>query len=85
MDEHPSTVISGYSEEFVSAYIDACNPSKVLAYGIFVPDVPEIKRYLLELFREGHVWRYPHRLHCEHGRFPKWTYVYCLTCMGRGV
>lgn len=65
------------SEEFVLAYIDACNPN--IVNGIYaVPNVPELGRYLSEMHRDGILSRYIHGLTYTKDGFPKWVYVYKL-------
>ena len=66
------------SEQFVLDYIDACEPKRVYGTTCFVPRVPELGKYLSEMYKEGLLERYP--LGCTYTQdgFPKWVYVYNL-------
>lgn len=75
MKDNPNTFIDVVSEEFVLAYIDACEPN--IVKGIYmVPNVPELGRYLSEMHKEGILRRYIHGCTYTHDGFPKWVYVY---------
>lgn len=75
---HEYILFDVVSEEFVYAYIEACNPKKVsdTAYG--VPNVPELGRYLSEMYKEGLLTRYTYGLTYMQDGYPKWVYVYNL-------
>lgn len=65
------------SEEFVLAYIDSCEPN--IVRGVYaVPNVPELGRYLSEMYKDGLLTRYIHGCTYTQDRFPKWVYVYNL-------
>lgn len=66
------------SEEFVQAYIEQCSPKRVIDKGAFVPYVPELGRYLSELYNEGYLSRYAHGLNYSNDGYPKWVYVYTI-------
>ena len=78
MKDHPNVLADVCSEEFVLDYIDCCQPERVEDKGLFVPYIPELGRYLSELYKEGHIWRYAHGLQYTHDGWPKWVYVYVL-------
>lgn len=82
MQDHPNVLADVCNEEFVLAYIDCCQPERVEDKGLFVPYIPELGRYLSELYKEGHVWRYAHGLQYTHDGWPKWIYVYVLKKKG---
>lgn len=66
-----------YSDKFVNAYINEFNPN-VVYYEYGTPYVPELKKLLVELYKEGLLNRYrnyvPH--YCKNDGYPKWFYVY---------
>lgn len=68
--------VDPFTENFVNAYIDKFNIKIVgfCPYGI--PDVPEIKQLLVELYKENKLGRY--RVYTPHpdDGFPVWFYTY---------
>ncbi len=75
--KHSHIFIDVVSEEFVLDYIDACSPN--IIRGIYVvPNVPELGRYLSEMYKEGLLSRYRHGCTYTKDGFPKWVYVYNL-------
>lgn len=66
------------SEKFVLDYIDDCKPKQVYGNGCFVPRVPELGRYLSELYKEGILMRRIHGCRYIQDGFPKWVYTYEL-------
>ena len=77
MKNNPKVFIDVVSEEFVLDYIDACEPN--IVKGVYaVPNVPELGRYLSEMYKDGILWRYVHGCAYTQDGFPKWVYVYKL-------
>lgn len=67
-----------YMEDFVNSYIDNCNPKNV-GYVLWgAPKVPELNRYLSELYKNGVLKRFTVGLHNCHDSvsMPKWVYGY---------
>lgn len=77
-ESHKDIFFDVVSEEFVLDYIDACEPKQVYGTACFVPKVPELGRYLSELYKEGLLKRYVHGCTYTQDGFPKWVYVYNL-------
>ena len=67
-----------YIEEFVTSYIDNCNPKNVEVMLWGAQKVPELNKYLSELYKDGVLDRFPVSLHNWHDSvsMPKWVYGY---------
>ncbi len=65
-------------ESFVDLYIAECEPTSVKwrAYG--AQYVPELSRYLSELYKENVLKRYTIGVNYSQDGFPKWCYSYEL-------
>lgn len=65
-----------YMEDFVFAYIDSCEPKNYqpTLWGGY--KVPELNRYLNELYKEGILDRFTEGLNFQCDGFPKWCYAY---------
>lgn len=67
-----------YMEDFVTSYINDCNPKnvKIMLWG--TQKVPELNRYLTELYKNGVLERFTVGLHNWHDSklMPKWVYGY---------
>lgn len=65
-----------YMEDFVTSYINDCNPKnvKIMLWG--TQKVPELNRYLTELYKNGVLERFTVGLHNWHDSksMPKWVY-----------
>lgn len=67
-----------FDSEFVDAYIEACNPQKVIVQPYGAHTVPEIGKYMSELYRMNILNRVPIGLSQCYSGFPKWCYSYYL-------
>lgn len=67
-----------YMEEFVAAYINDCGPKNVEVRLWGAQKVPELNRYLAELYKADILQRFPIGLHNWHDSvaMPKWIYRY---------
>ena len=67
-----------YMEKFVDSYIKCCNPNKVEVMLWGAQKVPELNRYLSELYKNGILDRFSIGLHNLHDSksMPKWIYGY---------
>lgn len=77
-ESHKHMFFDVVSEEFVFDYIDAWEPKQIYGSACFVPKVPELGRYLSEMYKEGLLERYVHSCTYIQDGFPKWVYVYNL-------
>lgn len=70
--------INIYDKEFIDKYIEECQPEKVSIQPYGAHSVPEVGRYLSEMYHNHLLSRNRSGLnHVEPG-FAKWVYVYCL-------
>lgn len=67
------------SEEFVEAYVEKFDPPDVLWQWYGAPTVPELKKLLAELYKEGKMSRYRHYCDIWKDGFPRWFYIYKYT------
>lgn len=67
-----------FIEEFVNLYIKECNPKKIEQKVYGSQYVPELSRYLTELYKENVLQRYTIGLNYSNDGFPKWCYCYEL-------
>lgn len=76
---NPHIFIDITSEEFVNAYVEKFDPPNVSWQWYGAPVVPELKKVLAELYKEGKMRR--HRHYCDIWRdgFPRWFYIYTYT------
>lgn len=67
-----------FMESFVSAYISECRPNKVEETFWGAYKVPELSRYLSELYHKGVLDRFTVSLDYQCDGFPKWCYGYVV-------
>jgi len=67
-----------FDEEFVDAYIKTCNPNKVIEQPYGAHTVPELGRYLSEMYHLNILNRVRIGLTQCYSGFPKWCYSYYL-------
>ena len=68
-----------FMEEFVDAYIEQCKPKKIENIRLWgAQKVPELGRYLGELYKQGKLRRFTVPLNWQQDGFPKWCYGYQL-------
>ena len=65
-----------FTEEFVTSYISNCQPKNVEVTAWGADKVPELGRYLGELFKQGILDRFTVSLNYYHDGFPRWCYGY---------
>ena len=65
-----------FMEEFVASYISSCQPKKVEIMAWGADKVPELGRYLGELYKQGILDRFIVGLDYQCDGFPKWCYGY---------
>lgn len=65
-----------FMEEFVESYMNQCKPNKYHFEPYGAQKVPELGRYLGELYRQGILDRFTIGLHYSKDGFPKWCYGY---------
>lgn len=65
-----------FMEEFVASYILSCKPNKVEITVWGADKVPELGRYLGELYKKGILDRFIVSLNYQCDGFPKWCYGY---------
>lgn len=65
-----------FMEDFVNEYIKQCNPKDIKPVMIGVPKVPELGRYLGELYKDGKLDRFAVGLKYHYDGYPKWCYGY---------
>jgi len=65
-----------FMEEFVASYISICQPKKVGITAWGADRVPELGRYLSELYKQGTLDRFTVSLNYQCDGFPKWCYGY---------
>ena len=67
-----------YNEKFVEQYVTECNPKRI-EHKIYGSDyVPELGRYLAELYRQGVLMRFTIGLRYTHDGYPNWCYCYAM-------
>ena len=63
-----------FDEKFVDRYITECSPERI-EHKIYGSDyVPELGRYLAELYKQDILLRFTVGLHYTHDGSPKWCY-----------
>lgn len=67
-----------FMEEFVTAYIDTCNPNTVIETLWGAYKVPELSRYLSELYHQGILKRFVVPLNYQCDGYPNWCYGYAI-------
>ena len=67
-----------FMEEFVASYISSCQPKKVEIRTWGADKVPELGKYLGELYKQGILERFTVGLNYQCDNFPKWCYGYKL-------
>jgi hypothetical protein len=65
-----------FMEDFVQEYIEQCEPEIIKPVMIGAPKVPELGRYLGELYKEGKLDRFTVGLKYHYDGYPKWCYGY---------
>lgn len=63
-------------EDFVNSYVEECKPGKYeeTLWGAY--KVPELGRYISELYKQGVLHRFTVGLNLQCDGFPKWCYGY---------
>nr|WP_155857704.1 hypothetical protein [Clostridium sp. 12(A)] len=67
-----------FDEEFVETYIDCCQPKKVIVQPYGAHTVPELGKYLSELYHSNVLNRVSIGLTQCYSGFPRWCYSYYL-------
>jgi hypothetical protein len=65
-----------FDTEFVDAYIENCNPKKIIYQPWGANSVPELGRILSEMYHSNILNRGTIGLHYHEDGFPKWCYSY---------
>jgi len=70
-----------FMEEFVNSYVEVCKPNKYeeTLWGAY--KVPELGRYLSELYKNGILDRFNISLKYQRDGFPRW----CYGCKIKGI
>ena len=69
-------IIDIFDEDFVNLYIEECKPNKVFCRIYGASSVPEIGKYLAEMYRLGILDRTVLPLNYSRDGYPKWCYIY---------
>lgn len=67
-----------FMEEFVNSYVKECKPNKIEDTLWGANRVPELGRYLSELYKQGILKRFSATLNFQCDGFPKWCYGYYI-------
>jgi len=65
-----------FNAEFVDSYIKVCAPNTVYYQPYGAHTVPEIGRYLSEMYKNNLLERFRVPLAYQYSGFPTWCYVY---------
>ena len=67
-----------FMEDFVESYVEECKPNRYEPTFWGAYKVPELSRYLSELYHKGILNRFTVGLKYHYDGFPKWCYGYTL-------